>query len=258
MINLDIDLPRGALLDGCVADLMAVLSQSDGTWLHGDTASFELDADGETLIGWGAMDGRNKAIPTTPNTGNGRRVLTSTGQGLRCIPGEHCGFVLPQFTERTNTFTMAVLFHDVNQADPRTLLSLFNDDKKRGSKYLFLSDNGSTLVVKDTEEGLVLEVPKDPEPQGLRCLMVSVCEDRIALRQGLGRIHEQTGLPLNMTGPASLFIGARSHRNGLLKTLGASVIEDVLFWPGHSLLMPRSPQDETQMLAFERYCLWRR
>ena len=52
MIELDIDLPQGALLNGCAAELSAAITACGGTWLHGDDASLRLADDGETLIGW--------------------------------------------------------------------------------------------------------------------------------------------------------------------------------------------------------------
>jgi len=37
---------------------------------------------------------------------------------------------------------------------------------------------------------------------------------------------------------ADLFIGCRSHRKGILKTLGTSVVHDVLIWLDHAASTP--------------------
>lgn len=260
MIELDIDLPPGARLDGHLADLAAAIAACGGTWLHGEAASLRLADDGETLIGWRAMDGLREAVPISPNDGNGRRARTETGQGLRCVAGENCGFHLPDLTDQVETFSMAVAFRTEPRAEARTLLTLNGEGRSRGSSYLFLSDNGDSIVVKDTGENLALDLPRPPTAtaSGLRLLVVTVCGDRLALREGSGEVHEVHGNRPQLPAPASLFIGARSHRGGLQKTLGDSVIEDVMFWPAVSLLLPRNARDCEQLTALERFALWRR
>lgn len=259
MIELGIDLPPGALLDGHIVALATAISTCGGTWLHGDDTSLKLAEDAETLVAWRSMDGLREAVPIKPNDGNGRRARTETGQGLRCVAGENCGFHLPDLTDQVETFSMAVFFHADPKAEARTLLTLNGEGKSRGSTYLFLSDNGDSLVVKDTGQNLALEVPASPVSlPGLRALVVTVCGDRIALREGTGEVHESRGNRPELPTPASLFIGARSHRGGLQKTLGTSVIEDVMFWPAVSLLLPRTARDREQLTALERFALWRR
>lgn len=259
MIELDIDLPPGALLDGHTADLATAISACGGTWLHGDDTSLTLAEDGETLTAWRSMDGLREAVPIKPNDGNGRRARTGTGQGLRCVAGENCGFHLPDLTDQVETFSMAVFFRTHPQAEARTLLSLNGEGKSRGSTYLFLSDNADSIVVKDTGQNLVLEVPRTTATTpDLRWLVVTVCGDRIALREGSGKMHEARGNRPQLSTPAALFIGARSHRGGLQKTLGDSVIEDVMFWPAVSLLLPRTARDRDQLAMLERFALWRR
>jgi len=259
VIELDIDLPLGALLDGYAADVSTLVAACGGTWLHGDERSLQLAADGETLIGWRSEDGLREAVPTKPNQGAGKRAVTETGQGLCCRAGEHCGFYLPDLDAETAVFSMAVLFHAGPEAEPRTLLTLNGDGEVRGASYLFLSDNGDSLVAKDTGECLSLDVPRLATPApGLRCLIVTVCHDQIALQDNFGTIHQASGAPPALPSPASLFIGARSHRSGLLKTLGSSVIEDVLFLPEVSLLLPRTARDRECQAKLERYFSWRR
>ncbi|WP_135449434.1 hypothetical protein [Tabrizicola caldifontis] len=259
MIRLDAELPKGALLDGHVADLSAAIGDCGGIWLHGDDTSLKLAKDGQTIIGWRAMDGRHEALPIGPNAGNARSARTETGLGLRCRAGENCGFHLPDLTDQVETFSMAVFFRTDPQAEARTLLTLNGEGKSHGSGYLFLSDNGDSILVKDTGENLVLDVPRAAGAgSGLRYLVVTVCGDRIALREGSGTVHQARGNRPRLSTPASLFIGARSHRAGLQKTRGDSVIEDVMFWPAVSLLLPRTARDRDQLTMLDRYALWRR
>jgi hypothetical protein len=54
-----------------------------------------------------------------------------------------------------------------------------------------------------------------------------------------------------MNHPGDFFIGCRSNRPGLAKTLGASRLHEVLFWPETAL----SPEDEA-LVALGRYHRW--
>jgi hypothetical protein len=64
------------------------------------------------------------------------------------------------------------------------------------------------------------------------------------------------GADAGMRSPADLFIGCRSHRSGLRKTLGGATILEVVFWPKHALLTPRGAEDRAAYLDLKRYFLW--
>jgi hypothetical protein len=255
MIRVEDDLPEAALLDGCTADLAASISAAGGTWLHGDARQVRLDADG-AILGWRSTDGGAEALPTKPNEGHGCWVATDTGGGLQCRTGVHCGLVLPGVLERAERFSMAILYRSNPEVEGRTLLTV--NGTGDSAPYLFLADYGDRLLVKDTSEGLSLEVPKTQGVDGLRCVLVSIDRGRIALQDSAGPVHRGEGMAPALPKPSSLFVGVRSHRSGLQKTLGEAVIEDVLLWPGMSLLQPQTPADDAQRVKLARYYLWRR
>lgn len=257
MIRVEDDLPGAALLDGSNADLAASMAAAGGLWLHGDAAHLRLDAEG-VVLGWRTTDGALEAVPTKPNEGHGHWVQTDTGGGLQCQTGVHCGLVLPGVLDRAERFSMAVLYRSDPGVEGRTLLTINGEGEGGSAPYLFLADYGATLLVKDTSEGLSLEVPKTVGVDGLRCVVVSIDRGQIALQDSAGPAHRGEGVAPALPKPASLFVGVRSHRGGLQKTLGEAVIEDVLLWPGMSLLLPQTPADEAQRLKLARYYLWRR
>lgn len=88
-------------------------------------------------------------------------------------------------------------------------------------------------------------------------LVVTVNGDRVALQEGFGEIEHARGTRPDLPTPASLFNGRAQPSGGLQKTLGGPVIEDVMFWPGVSLLMPRNARDEGHQARPERFALWR-
>lgn len=257
MIRVDDDLPEAALLDGCSADLAAAVAAAGGKWLHGEARHFRLGAEG-VILGWRTTDGTAEAVPTKPNEGHGRWVETDTGSGLRCRTGVHCGLVLPGVLDRVARFSMAVLYRNDPEGEARTLLTINGEGDGGSAPYFFLADYGDSYLAKDTSEGLSLAALKTPGVQGLRCVVVTLDQGRVALQDSGGPVQMAQGIAPDLPMPASLFVGARSHRGGLQKTLGDAVIEDVLIWPGMSLLMPQTAADEVQRLKLSRYYLWRR
>jgi hypothetical protein len=255
MIEIEADVPVAALLDGATAELAAGVAAAGGWWLHGDARHARLGPGG-VVLGWQTIDGGAEAVPTKPNEGHGHWQETETGGGLQLRTGVHCGLVLTGAVGRVDRFSLAILYRP--GAEPRTLLTVNSEGEGGSAPYLFLSDQGDSLLVKDTSEGLSLTAPKRAGAAGLRCVVVTLDADRIALQDSGGPVHEATGKPLAIPTPAALFLGARSHRAGLQKTLGDAVVEDVILWPGVSLLMPRDAGDRAQRLTLARYAVWRR
>jgi hypothetical protein len=257
VIRVEDDLPEGALLDGSAADLAASVAAAGGLWLHGEAGHVRLDAAG-AVLGWRTTDGGVEAVPTRPNEGHGRWARTDSGGGLQCRTGVHCGLVLPGVLQRAERFSLAVLYRPDPGVEARTLLTVNGDGDGGNAPYFFLADYGDSLLTKDTSEGLSLSVPKTPGVVGLRCVLVTLDRGRVALQDSGGPVQLGEGIPPTLPMPASLFVGVRSHRGGLQKTLGEAVIEDVLIWPGMSLLLPQTDADEVQRLKLARYFLWRR
>lgn len=257
MLELDENLPEAALIDSYQTELAAAMTGEGKVWLHGTAEALQCEDDG-IVSGWQSVCGTYRAIPTEPNDGNGQIMRSGEGYGLLCQGARHCGLHLPEMTSRSDVFTMAVLYRRIADAEPRTLLTLNGSGRNRSENYLFLSDDGETLVVKDTNQAIVLPLPRHESDTDLRCVVVTLSGDRLLVQDSGGPIHEVTGVPPGLPAPASLFIGARSHRSGLQKTLGDSVIEDVLFWPGQRLLGPLSEEDSRQARLLARYYLWRR
>jgi hypothetical protein len=59
-----------------------------------------------------------------------------------------------------------------------------------------------------------------------------------------------------MAGTADLFIGCRSHRDGLLKTLGQGAIAAVFLWPGLNVLDAGSATAVAQLRALDAWRFW--
>ena len=77
------------------------------------------------------------------------------------------------------------------------------------------------------------------------------------LRLGLGdAMAEAAGRVPGLAHQADFFIGCRSNRSGLTKTLGQSRLHEVLFWPDRCLPGSDDPEDAAALAALHRYMRW--
>lgn len=259
MLKLSTDLPPGALLGEARAELRNQLAGTSTIWLSGDNGGLETDGASGAVTGWTSVNGAVRAVPSQPNTGNSRTFVVDGRKGLATRSGENCGMVLSHVTPDATNFSFAVIYQPDAEAPAMTLLTLntgYQVEKSRDANYLFLSDDGKDLTVKDTNLDLHVQTPVTSPSDRPRMLIVTLAGDRLSIAENLGApVISQGARPL-LAHPADLFIGCRSHRKGLQKTLGQSTILDVFFWPQSTLLLPRSESDGALSLALRRYFLW--
>ncbi len=257
-IEIDAELPATALIDGPAHLLEDTIRQAEGVWLHGRDGRFECDAEG-AVSAWHPRVGHLSAVPTQPNTGNARLDRFGDALGLQTRQGIHCGLVVADVAQDVRTFSMAVIYRPDPVEKPRTLLTINprpGGGESHSGGYLFVSDLDDGLTVKDTGEALSITAPADPAPRMAHLLVVTVSGNALAVQHNGGPLHQVTGLPPGLEGAADLFIGARSHRNGLKKTLGQALYLDVFFWRGSRLLLPATDSDMSQRMALMQYYHW--
>jgi hypothetical protein len=264
MIEFKADLPQGALLGSERDRLASVLAGGRAIWLQGRAERFDRDSYG-VVTHWHAVTpvGRMSAVPVTPNEGN-TRLRDTARCGMICESKTNCGLVLTDAVENAAHWTAAVIY---TPGDPmgdtsstaQTLLTVNTATTGHNSSgtYLFVSDQAEGIVARDTADALEIVTPAVSVPLGrARMLVLTLSGKDLALAQGIGAPIHITGGNPGMACPADIFIGCRSHRNGLRKTLGQSILHDVIFWPGQTLLLPRSDSDMRQLQALRQYYLW--
>lgn len=250
MLKVKGNLPAGAILGQSRGKFAATLDSS-AVWLQGVPDAFLTNDDGGVLA-WFNDD--HKAKRTKPNDGNGR--VADTGRpGLVCTPSVHCGVVLRDVTDHAARCTMAVIYTPDPEAESATLLTL-NTHKRGNPNYVLLSDREEGIITKDTEGNVEASIPARPATGAPRMLVVTLSGSRIGLAVDLEDPIVNKGMTPGFDSPADLFIGCRSHRAGLKKTLGGAVLHEVLFWPNHTLLVPRTAEDEAQYVALKQFHLW--
>jgi hypothetical protein len=238
MLEVDLTLPDGVLVDHHDRALRAALAPTGAIWfaMWSDTLSGNLDVPTQ-LVPFAGSD--VPARQAKPNEGHAK--LT-----------EYCGFCTEKVISDATKFTIAVIYATPRD-EARTLLTV---NPVEGSNYLFVSDFEAQLSAKDNKNTVDLTLDAALPSEQYRVAMVSCAGADVFLQRNQEAIvHEQGKLP-EMSGAADLFIGCRSDRSGLMKTLGGACIADVIVWPDRSVLDSFRGDDIAAREALMEYFHW--
>lgn len=247
MLLLTQSLPPGALIGGEGRLLDKALARTSGARFTAREA--DVIRTGDRITGWREASGAVMAATATPNAGNSR-FDPGPPAAFRLDTGVHCGFFLAEFAPLVDRFTAAVLY--TSDGEARTLCSVSTG---QSNNLIFLSESEGRLTAKD-RQGTV-EVVLDLPPGPARPRLAVLCYTGRALILRLdGRSARAEGVVPAMAHPGDFFIGCRSNRPGLTKTLGASRLHEVLFWPDRALLGSAGPDDSAALAVLDRYRCW--
>ncbi len=248
-LTLALNLPSAVLVGGEAAALCDELAPLDATWFTARPA--HVEAQGAEITAWSAQNGK-RAVPIVPNSGNSR-FCTSPPAGFVFQTGVHCGLSLRHIAPSAAQFSVAVRYSAPDE-DARTLLSV---NTGQANNMIFLSDSDGLITAKDKGNALSVELAAPVRGPEVHLLILSFTGRELALSAD-GRLASAEGRPADMDRPADLFIGCRSNRAGLTKTLGAARIQDVIFWPDRALLHSAAAEDIACLEALSRYHRWTR
>ncbi|MEQ8365804.1 MAG: hypothetical protein RIB61_03770 [Roseicyclus sp.] len=257
MIELTEALPPGALCDAPDAALADDLAGCGVCWWAGSG----LQADGRTgaVTAWAPHMGPRTALPTDPNEGNGLIGEAGDLTGLQLRDGRHCGMVVDEIAPEAAQITFALRYLPPHEGDARTVLTLNTGGAARktpNENYLFVSEAGGMLTVKDDKDLVELTLPVPAGDAAPRLVMGGLAGDRLSVSVFGGPTARTQARAQVLTGSASLFIGCRNQRPGLLKTLGGALICDVWVWPGRCVPGSDAAEDRATLRAMERFHLW--
>jgi len=251
----DIDLPDAVLLREAPAPKQpeAVPLQhpndADAIWYHAAEDALTLDASG-AITAWSPENGLGSvARPAEPNEGHAR---PASGGGIAYIREVNGGFVVDAALVEAEAFCCAIRLQSP-EGQSRTIVTL---NPPEGNNYLFLSEKDGLLEWRDDAGSVEVTLPA---PGGTFWVLAGYDKGKISLtaaKTGAGFPSPQTSpdssaaLTGALDGVSDLFIGCRSHRKGILKTLGHSVIHDVLFWIDTAPTTPAALDRITQACRF--------
>jgi hypothetical protein len=245
MLEIAAKLPPGALVGAEDRLLSQALARSGAARFLAREADL-IRTDGK-ITAWREARGAVEAVAATPNTGNTGFDPGPPGAVL-CEDGVNCGFALPGFTPEVKAFTVAVIYSSGGEA--RTLASIFTG---QSHNMIFLSETEGRILAKDRQSTIEISLPR---PAGLGQLVILSFDGSALPLQAGGETAEAKGRVPAMAHPADFFIGCRSNRSGLSKTLGTSRLHEVLFWPERALLGSGDADDLAALQALDRYQRW--
>jgi hypothetical protein len=246
MLHIAAKLPPGALIGGddhLLAE--AVLRTGGARFVARDT---DMVWSNGKITGWREQYGAIEAVLAGPNSGNSQFQSGPPGAVI-FQDGVNCGFTLPRFAAEVEAFTIAVVYRSEGEA--KTLASVFTG---QANNMIFLSEGEGFLLVKDRENTLEVALPAD-RGTGVRLALLGFGGHSLKLRLG-DRYAEGRSVIPGLQHSADFFIGCRSNRAGLGKTLGQSQMHEVLFWPDRCLLGSDDPEDLSVLARLIAHVRW--
>lgn len=244
MLTLSQSVPQACLVGGEGQALADAVAASNGLWFCADPD--EVLIDGDIITGWRARVGGAVLRPSAPNVGGARFDMEPSSFVLRS--GVHCGFTLAGAVKKAGRFTGAIIF----SAPDDDARSLFAVNTGASNEMIFLSEADGQMFAKDRAGGIAVYLPAPRRHGRWRMAIVSFTGRELHLWSD-GAQATGSGVAAGLNGPADLFVGCRSNRAGLAKTLGSARIRDVLFWPDRALL---AGQTSPEIAALHRYFRW--
>ena len=246
MLELRRNLPAGVLIGGEEGALAEALPVTGG--LRVIAREDDLARDQGKITGWRATQGGPLAPTSEPNTGNSRWEA-GPRPGLRFNDGVNCGFVLPAFAPRAESFTAAVIYSSGGEG--RTLASVSTG---QANNLVFVSESKGGWNATDKSGTVALTLPRKAGP-GTNLVILSYSGQSLAIRAGGQTVSATAKLP-KLDLPGDFFIGCRSNRPGLAKTQGQMLLHEAMFWPDRALLASSRAEDVALLAALDRYFRW--
>lgn len=247
----DIKVPAAVLLSEQLAGQINATHPNtyDAVWYHANGTSLTCDAEGAVQVWHAENDVGTSATQAEPNAGNLK--LAKVG-GLAFQSRINAGMVVRDAIVEPVQFTLAVRFTS-DGGEARSLLTVNPNDH---DTYLFLSEREGHVSWQDQQDETELSLPSPTAGGwvigGYRDGVMSMATADLggAVSKPLQSALPSGEIKAAMKGACDLFIGCRSHRKGILKTLGASRIHDVLVWIDHD----HCSGDIETLTTVLRYC----
>jgi hypothetical protein len=243
MLEIAARLPPGVLIGGDDRLLAEAVLRTGGARFIAREA--DLVATEGRISGWRDSVLSVEAGVAAPNSGNSR----FRDGALICQEGVNCGFTLPGFAPEVEAFTVAVIYR--SQGEARTLASVFTG---QANNTLFLAETDGKLLAKDRMGSIEVDLPV--VGGGAAKLAVWSFGGRTLRLEMGGHEAAVSGKVPGLAHQADFFIGCRSNRAGLAKTLGQLQLLEVLFWPDRALLGSPDVEDKAALTALRSHFRW--
>lgn len=251
MLLLKSSVPDAVLLGQAAIRLAQHLQDQNAHWFNLCPEGLDFSSNDEANVTWlQSCTSDLRADPAKPNDGNSHYSIDGSAKGLAFEQGVNCGFAMNFPKGIGEDYSFAIRFN-APTGNARTLITL-NPDKV--DNYLFLQQAGGTINFKDQQTTLELIASMPSLDDATNLLVVGQSNGALYMRvEKEDVITTETRVDLGLSGPSKLFIGCRSNRSGLYKTLGSFVMKDIIFWPNQNVL---DPKHSATLNMLDEYSMW--
>ena len=235
-------LPEAVVLEPMAPTFTQQFNDSGAVWMCAELSLLIEGDEPETSPDWQARCGGAIAVPAKPNTGNSKRAMQAGISGLDFQRRMNCGYCISEALFRDGPFSVAVLYAPATEHDPCSLVTV---NPMNFDNYVFLTDRDGAVELTDQQASFALKHPITQDARIFRLVVFSRTEEGYTLAvdgektifgRSVADSLKEDGPLLDTSGLCDLFIGCRSHRSGILKTLGQMLLTDVFLWPDKDIL----------------------
>ncbi|KPU83469.1 hypothetical protein JI58_08750 [Marinosulfonomonas sp. PRT-SC04] len=235
-------LPEHVILPPIPPGFTDRFDETGAVWMCAEPSLLLENDDPEISPDWQARCGGVTAVSAKPNTGHTQTAIVAGISGLGFHARVNSGYCIPEAMFRNGPFSLALIYAPLPENEPRSLVTI---NPANFDNYVFLSERDGVVELTDQQASFSLQQPVSPDCEGFRLVIFSRTEDGYTLAiDGNPPVHgtsvpespNEDGPLLDTSGLCDLFIGCRSHRKGILKTLGEMVLADVFLWPDKDIL----------------------
>ncbi|MBA4490923.1 hypothetical protein [Paracoccus sp. S1E-3] len=245
-LRISTPVPEGALLDHAACALSALNTQTGGSWFDAARPGSEPALWADRAATQRVAQAHMSASPALFDEVEGRAALILNS-------GQNGGFRVRNLLDG-DVWSVALIWHPAPA--PEETRSLLAARGERKANYLYLHQDADLgIELRDNDGTASLRLPA--ATTGWQAVVIARAARKLRLWRPADDARAEASVAADLPAMSDLLIGARSHRAGMAKTLGAGAIGGVLAWPGHDLLAnARDSAARALRDAFENYCLW--
>ncbi|SDD41816.1 hypothetical protein SAMN05421538_101571 [Paracoccus isoporae] len=245
-LQVGVTVPEAALLSGAVARIAALSAELGGSW-------FDAASHGDDPAVWPDRCAAQRQADAVSPEPEGQFQTVGDRAALLLRAGRNCAYRVRDVV-RADSWTVACIWHPApRDEDTRSLFALRGSGR---SNYVYLSqDQELTTTLRDNAGAAIAALPGAGD--GWQAVMASQSGGELRLWRPADDAFATAAGAGDFAPKSDLLIGARSHRQGMPKTLGSAAIGGVLLWPGLDVLSaPPGSTGHRLRDAFASFCLW--
>lgn len=245
-LRIEATVPEGALLNGAAARIAALSAELGGSW-------FDAGQIGDDPAIWPDRCAAQRQANAVSSQPEGRFQPVGDRPALLLRPGRNCAYRVRDAVA-SDIWTVACIWHPAPpDEETRSLFALRGSG--RGNYVYLAQEQDLTTTLRDNAGQAIASL--QGAGHGWQAVIAAQSGEHLRLWRPADGAQAGAAGAGDFPDSADLLIGARSHRQGMAKTLGAGAIGGIMLWPGLDLLAAGTDGPARRLReAFANFCLW--